>query len=127
MQVNQVITTAGQTVTVSAAIPASQVISTASQTVTVTATAEARSPQQQQAQNANSVTIDFIGTLPVSPLIFGACCFGIGAFIMMIASAICCRNRPSHARKDEEYEGGMTTNLNTTSHPTYTSTIASMR
>ena len=84
----------------------------------------------QQAQSANSVTIEFIGTLPISPLILAACTFGAGLFVMLIFSLVCCRNKSAQRRKDEEYDGaGMTatrTGMNTTSQRTFTNN-SSMR
>ena len=92
------------------------------QTVTVsTGTGGTGSPQQ-QAQSANSVTIDFIGTLPISPLILAAITFGAGLFIMLIFSLICCRRRPPLRRKDEEFDGmtSTATGMNTQSQRTFT-------
>ena len=107
------------------------------QTVTVPGTANAETVTVtnnqpiagQQAQSANSVTIDFIGTLPISPLIFGACAFGAGLFVLLIFSLVCCRNKSAQRKKDEEFDGvGMTTatGMNTTSQRTFTNN-SSMR
>ena len=93
---------------------------TATQTVTVSPSGQ---PGQQQAQSANSVTIDFIGTLPISPLIFGAIAFGSGLLIMLVFSLICCRRSTSRRIKDDEFDGGttgMATSMNTASQQTYT-------
>ena len=86
---------------------------------TVTATAAS---QGQSAQSANSVTIEFLGTLPISPLILVIVAFGCGLFIMLILSLVCCRRAPGR-RKYEEYDAsGMTTTaMNTTSQRTFTS------
>ena len=77
----------------------------------------------QQAQSGNVVTIDFIGTLPVSPLIFGVMTFSAGFFVMLIVSLICCR-KPAQRSKVDDFDGaiGMTTAMNTTSQRTFTST-----
>ena len=97
---------------------------TVSQIVTISPTSGS---SQQQAQSANSVTLDFIGTLPISPLIFGAAAFGAGLFIMLIFSLICWRKSPQR-RKDDDIEGGMTsTGLNTTSQRTFTNNSTSVR
>ena len=75
-----------------------------------------------QSQSAQSITVDFIGTLPISPLMFGLVCLGMGLFIMLILSLVCCRKSPSR-RKDEEFDApGMTSTLNTTSQRTFTNT-----
>ena len=98
------------------------------QTVTVTSTTGS-DPAGKQVQSANSVTIDFLGTLPFSPLIFGLACMGMGVFLMLIVALICCRRSP-HRRKDaDEFDGaaGMTTNMNTQSQRTFTNTTSSMR
>ena len=57
-----------------------------------------------QVQNANSVTVDFIGTLPISPLIFGLACVGGGAFIMLILASVCCW-RPSRKHVQDDLYG----------------------
>ena len=89
----------------------------------VTVTSGGSNVAGQQAQSANSVTIDFIGTLPISPLIFGAATFLTGFFIMLILSLICCRK--STGRKNDEEFGavtGITTTTNTASQRTFTNT-----
>ena len=95
------------------------------QTVTVSTSSKQTELPQPQAQAANSVTIDFIGTLPISPLVFAGIAFAIGAFLMLIVSLLCCRRSQSR-RKDDEFEGaGMTTTaLNTTSQRTFTNTAS---
>ena len=134
-------TTAVQYVTVNAG-PATNTVTISNagyaQTVAVTANSNAQTVTiwnnqpptgQQSAQSANSVTVDFIGTLPISPLIFGLVMFGIGLFLMLIISLVCCRNKSHQRRKDEEYDGaGMTaTGMNTTSQRTFTNTNSTMR
>ena len=81
------------------------VMGTKTQTVTMTATADNSNSGfgAQLAQSANSVTIDFIGTLPISPLIFGVATFGAGLFVMLLLSLVCCRRSPA-ARKAEEFD-----------------------
>ena len=98
------------------------------QTVTITQTSDMNSPSSQpQMQSANYITIDFIGTLPISPMIFAAIAFGIGAFLMLVVALICCRKPSSNRRKDEEFDGGMMTatagsGMKTTSQRTFTNT-----
>ena len=94
---------------------------TVGQTVTLDASGTPGLPPAALAQSANSVTLDFIGTLPISPLIFGAVCLGIGVFVTLIFSLVCCRKTQSR-RKDDDFEAMATTGMNTTSQRTFTHT-----
>ena len=91
-------------------------------TVFVTATVSTKLNEclQQSNQASNSVTLDFLGTLPISPLIFGAIAFGSGLFIMLIFSLICCRKARVKQRHDDFEAAGVTATLNTTSQRTFT-------
>ena len=111
--------TVTQAVTISA--PISQLITVSAvatnfQTVTIS---NQGSPSQQQSQASNSITVDFIGTLPISPLIFAVACIGVGAFVMLIFALVCCR-KSTQTRKNEEIEGMTATGMNTTSQITFT-------
>ena len=50
------------------------------------------------------MTIEYLGTLPVSPLIFAASAFGVGSFIMMILCLVCCRKPHGTRKRDEEFD-----------------------
>jgi len=90
----------------------------AGETVTVTASG---SPQAgAQAISGNSVTIDNLGTLPISPLVFGILAFVVGLFVMLVLSLICCRRGQSNPKlRDEEFET-ISNGMNTTSQRTFT-------
>ena len=100
------------------------IVVTVTQTTTVSVTAPPQQQQQGPLSSGTSITLDYIGTLPVSPLIFGLTMFGIGLFLMLVVALVCCRR--SQSRKvDEENggNGGMTTTMNnTTSQRTFTNT-----
>ena len=123
--VTQFVTVAAQSVNVP--VTATVIVSGnlgASATVTITSPGNAgETAGAAQAQPANSVTIDFIGTLPISPLIFGLSTFGLGLFLMLILSLVCCRGRSrGKARRDDEFDGmtGVTSTMSTRGQATFT-------
>ena len=71
--------------------------------------------------NAQSVNIDGVGTLPISPLVFGIVAFAIGVMLALIAAIICCHRRSSNKINVDFEDVGLTTALNnTTSQRTFT-------
>ena len=102
-------------------------MATQSYVETVTVVSTVVSQQQQPAQSGNSVTLDNLGTLPISPLIFGIITFSSGVFVMLVLALVCCRKSRSVKGRDEESDTIGTTTMNTTSHRTFTSNTASMR
>ena len=108
-----------QYVTVSVSVEVTSTLITSQTAQTVTVSISDTSLPSPQAQTANSVTIESIGTLPISPLIFGIIAFLSGLFVMFIMSLVCCRKQ-SQRRKDEDFEGMTTSAMNTTSQRTFT-------
>ena len=53
---------------------------------------------------AGSVALDYVGTLPVSPLLFGAVCIVGGSFITFIITLVFCRKSP-YRSKYEYFDG----------------------
>ena len=123
--VSQIITISGMTILQQQFVTVTTTGNDYTQTVTVSDGPQETVSQKQSAQSANFVTLDNLGTLPISPLIFGIISFCSGFFAMLIMALVCCR-RSSARRKDEELEVGMTTATsasgmnNTTSQRTFT-------
>ena len=88
-------------------------------TVTMTNTVDGPAAGSEQ-QSQNSITLDSIGTLQISPLMFGAACLGVGLVLASVLSLICCRRRQTSKAKLDEFDGpAMTSTMNTTSQRTF--------
>ena len=106
-------TTVSQTLIVISSQTVTQTVTQAGATVNMGAGSDS------QNKPVNSVTLDFLGTLPISPMVFGIGCIGVGCFVSTIMFIIFCRTSARKLKKDEEYDG-MTTGMNTTSQRTFT-------
>ena len=90
-----------------------QTMTGAGSTVTLTQTSTTTSIAPKD--TPNYVTVDFIGTLPISPLIFGVSAFAAGFFLMMIISLLCRRQRRDRIKPDvAEVTASMTSMTNLT-------------
>ena len=92
-------------------------------TIFVTATIAGSSGPSSAAQvgQANEVTIDFIGTLPISSLALAGVCLGIGALFAFLIALLCCRAKRSSKTEDFDHFGmTSTTQTNTAGQPTFT-------